>query len=284
MKALKVVDLSYPWGSKDLVVSHYDEGQPVSVPRKWGRNNPWGCLDRRDYRLEFTDWLYADGTLCPDVTIWSHAGTHVETPGYHMVNPPESVKEKGVADFPPDRYFGEAAVIDLTPLSRKYGINLAEPDLSDYTKCIPSYFHAAKEKGKGSIPRVPLIQFSIPKTKLKPISKDDYSEFDKKVRKKDILLVFNKIGGLSLDVNWIVDKGFKMVAMQNVWFHGTRDGITNAHDILLGNAIPIIEGIHNLDKLTKDRVFFIGMPWHILGVGASPIWAIAIEEFDYTPM
>ena len=59
---------------------------------------------------------------------------------------------------------------------------------------------------------------------------------------------------------------------------------TNAHDILLSHEILIIEGLRNLSKITKDRVFYIGMPLKLLGVGASPIWAIAIEEFDDTPL
>jgi len=281
MKALKFVDLSYPWGSKDMVISHYSNGQPVLVPRKWGRDNPWNCLDRSDYRLEITNWMYSDGGLCPDVTIFSHAGTHIETAGFHMVNPPEHLREKGIADYPPDRYFGEAAVVDLTPFSKKYGIKLPEPD---YTCCVPSFYSSAKEIGKGSIPREPPMIYSVPLSQLKPLPEEDYIEFDREVKNGDILLVFNKIGGLSLNVNWIIDKGVKMVGIQNAWFHGGRNGITNSHDALLANEVAIIEGIRNLDRLTKKRVFFIGMPWHLLGVGASPIWAIAIEEFDYTPM
>ena len=273
---MKIVDLSYPWGSKDLILSHYAEGEPVMVP-KWGRNNPWGSLDRRDSKVEITNWIYSDGTLCPDVTIWSHAGTHIETPGFHMCNPPKHLEKKGVADYPPERYIGEAAVIDLTPFSKKYGIELPKPD---YSVCVPPFYNPAKEKGKGTSSKNSSMIFSIPLTDLRPLPKEDYREFDPKVEKGDILLVFNNIGGLSLDVNWIIDKGIKMVAMQNVWFHGEKDGITRPHDVLLANEILIIEGIRNLEKINKERVFFIGMPWHLLGVGASPIWAIAIEEFE----
>jgi kynurenine formamidase len=280
---LKIIDLSYPWGTKEMVVSHYVDGQPVFVPKKWGRNNPWNCLDREDYRVEFRNWMWADGTNCPDVTIWSHAGTHIETAGYHLVNSPAHLKEKGVADYPPERYVGEAAVIDLTPLSKKYGIDLPPPDFTDYACCVPSLYNPAEEAGKGTgRPREPAIIFSIPLGPLKPLAKEDYAQFDSRVRRGDILLVCNRIGGLSLDVNWVIDKGVKVVGMQNAWFHGEKDGINNPHDICLANEVLIIEGIRNIDKLTKDRVFFVGMPWHLLGVGASPIWAIAIEEFDST--
>ena len=281
---MKTVDLSYPWGTKELVVSHYSNGQPVLVPKSWGRNNPWGALDRPDYRFEITNWMYFDGTNCPDVTVWSHAGTHIETAGYHMVNPPTHLKERGVADYPPDRFIGEAAVLDLTPLSVKYGIERPSPTFSNYSDCIPSLYAPAKEEGKGTAPpdKNPMI-FSIPLGSLKPIAREDYATFDSKVKRGDILLIHNRIGGLSLDVNWIIDKGVRTVAVQNVWFHGERDGINNAHDVLLGNEVFIIEGIRNLDKISKERVFFIGMPWPLLGVGASPIWAVAIEDFDSNP-
>lgn len=278
---MKIVDLSYPWGTKELVVSHYANGQPVLVPKTWGRNNPWGSLDRPDYRFEIMNWMYSDGTNCPDVTVWSHAGTHVETAGFHMVNPPTHLKEKGIADYSPDRYFGEAAVVDLTPLSKKYGIEIPIPTYSNSSNCVPSFYHSAKEAGKGtaSAEKNPMI-FSIPLSPLKPIAKEDYTTFEGKVKQGDILLVYNRIGGLSLDVNWVIDKGVKMVAIQNVWFHGERNGINNPHDVLLGNEVFIIEGIRNLDKISKERVFFMGMPWPLLGIGASPIWAVAIEDFD----
>ena len=280
---MKLVDLSYQWGTKELGVSHHANGQPVLVPKSWGRNNSWGSLDRPDYRFEIMNWMYSDGTNCPDVTVWSHAGTHIETAGFHMVNPPAHLKEKGVADYSPDKYFGEAAVVDLTPLSKKYEIENPPPTYSHYSRCVPSFYAPAKEAGKGtaSPEKNPMI-FSIPLSPLKPIAKEDYAMFDSKVKQGDILLIFNKIGGVSLDVNWVIDKGVKIVAVQNVWFHGERDGINNAHDVLLGNEVFIIEGIRNLDKISKERVFFIGMPWPFLGLGASPIWAVAIEDFDYT--
>jgi kynurenine formamidase len=52
-----------------------------------------------------------------------------------------------------------------------------------------------------------------------------------------------------------------------------------AHMELLGNEIGIIENLVNLDKLTKTRFFFIGLPLHFIGLTASPIRAIAIEEW-----
>jgi kynurenine formamidase len=278
MKVKRIVDLTHYWGSKEMVVARYEGGQKVWVPKKFGRDrNEWGALDKRDYRVEIKDWLYSDGALTPDITIFSHAGTHLEAPGYHVINAPEHLKQKGIADYPPDRFIGEAAVIDLSSFARKAGADGPEPDHKHF---MPSLYQAAKEPGKGTAPRGQM--------KIVPISAKELSQFDHLVKPGDILLPVNKVGGsiVALDVNWIIDRGVKMVGMEmgTLWFYGERDGMTNAHDILLSHEILIIEGLRNLGKITKERVFYIGMPLKLLGVGACPIWAIAIEEFDDTPL
>ena len=50
------------------------------------------------------------------------------------------------------------------------------------------------------------------------------------------------------------------------------------HKILLGNQIPIIEGLVNLDAVLGKRFQFIGLPLKILGADGSPLRAIAILE------
>ncbi len=51
------------------------------------------------------------------------------------------------------------------------------------------------------------------------------------------------------------------------------------HMELLSKEIGIIENLINLDKLSKTRFFFFGLPLNIIGLTASPIRAIAIEEW-----
>lgn len=57
---------------------------------------------------------------------------------------------------------------------------------------------------------------------------------------------------------------------------GVRLG--EAHNPLLKNDIPIIEGLVNLDKIGKDRVFYIGLPLRWYGLDACAIRAVALEE------
>lgn len=50
------------------------------------------------------------------------------------------------------------------------------------------------------------------------------------------------------------------------------------HHSLLGKGIVIVEGLANLDKLSKDEFFFFAAPLKIRGRDGSPIRAVAIEE------
>ena len=50
------------------------------------------------------------------------------------------------------------------------------------------------------------------------------------------------------------------------------------HKILLGNRIPIIEGLTNLDKLVGKKFEFIGLPLKIDGIDGAPVRALAILQ------
>ena len=49
------------------------------------------------------------------------------------------------------------------------------------------------------------------------------------------------------------------------------------HNNLLRNDIPLIEGLVNLDKVQKERIFYIGLPLRVKGLDSSWIRAIALE-------
>ena len=49
------------------------------------------------------------------------------------------------------------------------------------------------------------------------------------------------------------------------------------HKILLKAEIVIVEGLAHLNKLKRDRVFFIAAPLKIKGRDGSPVRAMAVE-------
>jgi len=50
------------------------------------------------------------------------------------------------------------------------------------------------------------------------------------------------------------------------------------HKILLGQKIPIIEGLVNLDKLVGKKFEFIGLPLKIEGIDGAPVRALAVLQ------
>jgi len=46
----------------------------------------------------------------------------------------------------------------------------------------------------------------------------------------------------------------------------------------MSGDVVLIENLTNLDRLTRERVFFIALPLKIRGSDASPARVIAIEE------
>jgi arylformamidase len=71
----------------------------------------------------------------------------------------------------------------------------------------------------------------------------------------------------------LADLPIKMLGVQNV------AAPNDLHEALLGHEppIPIIEELVHLDQLTKERVFFIGLPLRVAEMDSSWIRAVAFE-------
>jgi len=103
-----------------------------------------------------------------------------------------------------------------------------------------------------------------------------------KVRKNDIVLLWSPYSGderpyISPEsAEWLASKPVKMVGVQNIGVEAPG-GLMATHNALLKNEIPLIEGLVNLDKVQKERVFYIGLPLRVAGLDSSWIRAIALE-------
>lgn len=74
---------------------------------------------------------------------------------------------------------------------------------------------------------------------------------------------------------WI-SKHIKILGIDDTIALESSSELMATHKFLLGNRIPIIEGLINLDKIAGKRFFFIGLPLRIRGLDSSPIRAIAL--------
>ncbi len=80
---------------------------------------------------------------------------------------------------------------------------------------------------------------------------------------------------------WLQDTGVKMVGLQRIGLEAPNLQPSDhfaSHEALLGNGIPVIENLVNLDTLTQRRVFYIGLPLRIIGLDSSWVRAIALED------
>ena len=104
-----------------------------------------------------------------------------------------------------------------------------------------------------------------------------------KVRRGDIVLMYSPYKGdeapyVSAEAaRWLAEKPIKLLGVQNVGIDESCDSMA-IHDNMLRNDIPIVENLVNLDKIKRDRVFYIGLPLRVYGMDSSWIRAIALEE------
>lgn len=103
------------------------------------------------------------------------------------------------------------------------------------------------------------------------------------VRRGDIVLMWSPYGGREAPfispqaASTLQERGIKMVGIQGVQLEASASSIAS-HEAFLGHDIPIVEGLVNLEKLTRERVFYIGLPLRIHGLDSSWIRAVALEE------
>jgi len=103
-----------------------------------------------------------------------------------------------------------------------------------------------------------------------------------KVKENDIVLLWSPYNGderpyiSPKSAEWLARRPVKMVGVQNIGVEAPG-GSMATHNNLLGNDIPLIEGLVNLEKVKKERVFYIGLPLRVAGLDSSWIRAIALE-------
>ena len=121
------------------------------------------------------------------------------------------------------------------------------------------------------------------------ISKAELFKFDNMIKKGDIVVLntgcyahpeeFSRFGHLSLEAaQYLVDKKITLLAVDtpSVDINVPHGEPMPVHQVILGNDIPIIEGLAHLDLIVAQRFTFIGLPLKIKGADGGPIRAIAI--------
>lgn len=74
-----------------------------------------------------------------------------------------------------------------------------------------------------------------------------------------------------------------LVGIDSLNIDDTGDGNRPAHTILLGNGIPIVEHLRDLERLPEHDFRFFAVPAKVKGMGSFPVRAFAIVKRESKP-
>ncbi len=196
----------------------------------------------------------------------THHGAHVQGGAGHIshwAGVPEDMK--GLWEMPLETFMGEAAVCNLKDLTPQ-----AITDPGEYPL------------GKGMSLRS--REGDVRGQEIKP-------EHLSNIQVGDIVLMTSSFTGLEqpwLSKNtcdWLInDRKIKMlgIGVPGIeWQYNLKIAAPDnspVRRLLLGANIPIAQPLVNIEKLTKDRVYYVGLPLRFVKSEASFIRAIALEE------
>ncbi len=185
--------------------------------------------------------LAEDGWNAKWLSIYSHAGTHMDAPHHFEVN------ETTIDTFNPQRFMSRAHLIRLANVGPKQFIGLE--DLGALRQSFPS---------GDSL----LIQTDWSKKLGQPAYKDDLPRISRKL------------------AEWCVEKKVNILGVEppSVADVNNLEEVTDIHHILLGGDVIIVEGLTNLENIHKDEVFLMALPLKIKGGDGSPARVIALEQ------
>lgn len=173
--------------------------------------------------------------------IYSHSGTHLDAP------PHIGIKGPYVDEIPVEKFIGKAWLLNLSGIEPKALIMLS--DLGDL-----------KNKINTSDSLVIKTNWS------KKIGQSSYRD---------------ELPRISEDLAfWLAEKKIKMLAVEppSVADVNNLEEVSHIHRVLLGAEIVIIEGLTNLDALSKDHFTLIALPLKIEKGDGAPARVIAIED------
>ena len=181
-----------------------------------------------------------DGWNSKTLHLYSHAGTHMDAPFHFEVN------NRTIDEFEVSRFICDSLVIPIDAHAKQ---KITLEDLGLYADLI--------NKGDGVILKTGWSAY---------VNENSYRE---------------ELPGIHEGLaNWFVDKGINMLAVETPSVADVMDleEVTKIHEILLGGDIIIVEGLTNLDSVSKRKVKLIALPLKIKGGDGAPARVIVIEK------
>ena len=185
--------------------------------------------------------LERDGWNATTLGLYSHCGTHMDAPIHFGVG------RQTIDQLHVSRLIGPAWIVDVRPIEPRASIgvehmsNIANKIESGDSILICSGWseYAGQDKYRNELPRI------------------------------------------SADLaRWCVKTGVRMLGVEppSVADVNHIEELTTVHKILFEGDVIVVEGLANLQSLTKPRVTFIALPLKIADGDGAPARVVAIEE------
>ena len=185
--------------------------------------------------------LEKDGWNAKTLSMYSHSGTHVDSPIHY------GLSNEGLDKIPLEKFMANAWVVDCTNMDNKGMLEV------DHLKQIADNV----DVGDGLI------------------FKTNWSH------KLGTAAYRNDLPRISEPLAyWIVEKGVSLIGVEPPSVADVNDieEVTRIHQILLSGGVTIVEGLTNLEAIKEDKVLFLAFPLKIKDGDGCPVRAVAIEN------
>lgn len=184
--------------------------------------------------------LDIDGWNATNLHLYSHSGTHMDAPLHFGVN------SSTIDQIESKRFISEAWIVDLTHLGSKASISVE--DMSPIADKI--------KKGQSLI-----LKTGWSKKVNTPAYRNELPRISEKL------------------AEWIGEKQINILAVEppSVADVNNLEEVTQIHTILMRNNIVIVEGLTNLDMLSKEKVTLMAFPIKVKNGDGAPARVLAIE-------
>lgn len=216
-------------------------GRIIDLSKKVVPGNAEGPLDTGKRKYDIRKFTFPPGEIMHWIDMESHISTHVEAPS-HFVPVRHGRSAHDVSEVDLRRFFGMAVLVDCKDLAPKTAID-----------------------------QKILKRFQIQEDDIVLFGRSPYRGEERPYLSKEGIefLLENKIKMMGVDDTVFPENPkYAMKDLEKYW----------AHDLMLSNEIPIIEGLANLEELKQPRFLFFGFPAKMGGLESFPIRAVAIEE------
>jgi arylformamidase len=197
----------------------------------------------RGVTLEPARVLEKDGWNASTLSLYSHCGTHMDAPIHFGVG------RQTIDQLDVSRLMGPAWVVDVRPIEPRALIGV------EHMSAI-----ADKIQPGDSV-----------------LICTGWSEYSGRDQYRD------ELPRVSAELaRWCVEMNVRMLGVEppSVADVNNIEELTAVHKILFQGNVIVVEGLANLQSLTKNKVTFIALPLKIAGGDGAPARAMAIEDED----